>query len=145
MTSENKLYALAISIVAKAFEDRLDKGGLPYFLHCMEVSRKQITIKRKIIGILHDLIEDTNWDFEDLSKEGFPLSIIIPLKLLTHDPTTKTYEDYIRDISTDEDARAVKLADLIHNSNITRLKGLTKSDFAKMERYHKAYTYLSKT
>lgn len=142
--SESRLYALAISIVAKAFKDRLDKGGRPYFEHCYEVARKQTTLKRKIIAILHDLVEDTDWEFEDLIDKGFPAYIINPLRLLTHDPMVKTYEEYIRDLSSDEDARAVKQADLEHNSQITRLKGLTKSDFAKIEQYHKAYVYLSK-
>jgi (p)ppGpp synthase/HD superfamily hydrolase len=138
------MYALAISIVAKAFKDKLDKGGQPYVLHCLRVAEKQTTLKRKIIGVLHDLVEDTDWDFEDLERKGFGLQIIIPLKLLTHDNVAQTYEEYIEAISTDEDARAVKLADLEDNSQITRLKGLTKADFARVEKYHKAYIYLSK-
>lgn len=140
----NRLYALAISIVAKAFKDKLDKGGQPYVLHCLRVAEKQTTITRKIIAVLHDLIEDTDWEIEDLEKKGFGLSIIVPLKLLTHDNVAQTYEEYIEAISTNEDARAVKLADLEDNSQITRLKGLTKADFARVEKYHKAYVYLSK-
>jgi len=140
----NKLYALAISIVAKAFKDKLDKGGQPYILHCLRVAEKQTSVTRKIIGVLHDLVEDTDWEFEDLEKKGFGLSIIVPLKLLTHDNVAQTYEEYIEAISTNEDARAVKLADLEDNSQITRLKGLTKADFARVEKYHKAYVYLSK-
>lgn len=140
----NRLYALAISIVAKAFKDKLDKGGQPYVLHCLRVAEEQTTITRKIIGVLHDLVEDTDWEFEDLEKKGFGLSIIVPLKLLTHDNVAQTYEEYIEAISTNEDARAVKLADLKDNSQITRLKGLTKADFARVEKYHKAYVYLSK-
>jgi (p)ppGpp synthase/HD superfamily hydrolase len=144
MSHPQKQLAHAISIVAKAFKDRLDKGGQPYILHCLFVMYKQTTITRKIIAILHDLVEDTDWDFDDLRAKGFGDSILVPLRLLTHDPTVKTYEEYIAEISTNEDARAVKLADLEHNSQITRLKGLTKADFAKMEQYHKAYVYLSK-
>jgi (p)ppGpp synthase/HD superfamily hydrolase len=140
----NRLYALAIGIVAKAFKDKLDKGGHPYFLHCLRVAEKQTSLTRKIIGILHDLVEDTDWTFEELEKKGFGLSVIIPLKLLTHDNVAQTYEEYIEAISTNEDARAVKLADLEDNSQITRLKGLTKADFARLEKYHKAYVYLSK-
>ena len=140
----NRMYALAISIVAKAFKDKLDKGGQPYVLHCLRVAEKQTTLKRKIIGVLHDLVEDTDWDFEDLERKGFGLQIIIPLKLLTHDNVAQTYEEYIEALSNNEDARAVKMADLEDNSQITRLKGLTKADFARVEKYHKAYIYLSK-
>ena len=139
-----QLLGLAISIAAKAFKDKLDKSGEPYIFHCIRVMQKQNTDTRKIIAILHDLIEDTDWDFDELAKKGFLNSVIIPLRLLTHDPITRTYEEYIAEISTNEDARAVKIADLEDNSQITRLKGLTKADFARMEKYHKAYVYLSK-
>lgn len=142
--SSNKLLALAISIAAKAFKDKLDKSGEPYILHCLYVMSKQTTITRKIIAILHDLVEDTDWEFEDLERKGFGLSVIIPLKLLTHYPVEKTYDEYIRDISMNDDATAVKLADLEHNSQITRLKGLTKADHARIEKYHRSYVYLSK-
>jgi len=142
--SQQRQLAQAISIVAKAFKDKLDKAGEPYILHCLYVMYKQTSIKRKIIAIFHDLIEDTDWDFEDLRKKGYGDDIITPLKLLTHDTLVKSYEEYIADLSSDEDARAIKLADLEHNSQITRLKGLSKHDFAKMAQYHKAYVYLSK-
>lgn len=142
--NSKKLLALAISIAAKAFRDKLDKQGEPYILHCLYVMNGQTTDTRKIIGVLHDLAEDTDWEFEELIKLGFGMDIIIPLKLLTHDHLVKTYDEYIRDISTNEDARAVKLKDLEHNSMITRLKGLTKSDFARLEKYNRAYVYLSK-
>jgi len=142
--SSKKQLAHAISIVAKAFKDKLDKSGEPYILHCLYVMDKQTTDTRRIIGILHDLVEDTDWDFADLRRKGFGDAIIIPLMLLTHDPTVKTYEEYIAEISTNEDARAVKMADLEHNSQPFRLKGLTKADFARIEKYHKAYVYLSK-
>lgn len=143
MSAQRQL-AHAISIVAKAFKDKLDKSGEPYILHCLYVMNKQTTITRKIIGILHDLVEDTDWTFDDLRRKGFGDSVIIPLMLLTHDPTLKTYDEYIKEISTNEDARAVKLADLEHNSQPFRLKGLTKADHARIEKYHKAYIYLSK-
>jgi len=63
--------------------------------------------------------------------------------LLTHDKKNMPYADYIRKISENNDARKIKLADLRDNSNITRLKGLSKKDFERMEKYHAAYTYLN--
>lgn len=140
-----RLLAGAISIAARAFRDKLDKGGEPYILHCLYVMNKQTTVTRKIIGVLHDLVEDTDWDFEDLRNQGFGDSILIPLRLLTFDETVKPYLDQIKDVSTNEDATAVKLADLEHNLQPWRLKGLTKVDHARIEKYHTAYVYLSKT
>jgi (p)ppGpp synthase/HD superfamily hydrolase len=142
--SENRLLAIAISIVADAFKYKVDKSGEPYILHCLYVMYKQTTVKRKIIAILHDLVEDTEWEFDDLRNEGFGDEYLDPLKLLTHDPLVKSYDEYIRDISTNKDATAVKLADLEHNSQPFRLKGLTKSDHARIEKYHRSYVYLSK-
>jgi len=142
--STRLLLAKAISIAAKAFESKLDKSGEPYILHCLYVMDKQTTITRKIIAVLHDLVEDTDWDFDQLRTYGFGDSVIIPLRLLTHDHVQKTYDEYIKEISTNEDARAVKLADLEHNSQPFSLKGLTKADHARLEKYHRAYVYLSK-
>lgn len=139
-----QLLGRAISIAAEAFKDKLDKSGEPYILHCLRVMNKQTTVTRQIIAVLHDVVEDTHWDFDDLTRKGFNTAVVLPLKLLTYDHTVKTYEEYIAEISTNDDARAIKLADLEDNSQITRLKGLTKADFARIEKYHKAYVYLSK-
>lgn len=139
-----RLLAKAISIAAKAFENKLDRSGAPYILHCLYVMDKQTTVTRKIIGVLHDLIEDTDWTYDDLRREGFGDSVLIPLRLLTFNEVEKPYLDQIRDISTNPDATPVKLADLEHNLQPWRLKGLTKADHARIEKYHTAYVYLSK-
>ena len=144
----NKL-ALAISITAKAFENVLDKGGQPYILHCLRVmNNTQGDECVKCASVMHDLIEDTdenseiNYTFELLTKLGFSDKTIRLLYLLTHEEGTP-YDDYIKAISTDEEATDIKLSDLEDNSNITRIKGARKKDFDRIEKYHKAYIYLS--
>lgn len=139
-----RLLAKAISIAAKAFENKLDRSGVPYILHCIYVMDKQTTVTRKIIGILHDLIEDTDWTYDDLRREGFGDSVLVPLRLLTFNEVEKPYLDQIRDISSNSDATSIKLADLEHNFQPWRLKGLSKADHARIEKYHTAYVYLSK-
>jgi (p)ppGpp synthase/HD superfamily hydrolase len=139
-----ELLARSIAVAAEAFKDKVDKSGEPYILHCLRVMEKQTTDERRIIAVLHDLLEDTSWTSQDLLDAGFPDFIVYRISLLTHDKSM-SYEDYIKRISMDLDATAIKLADLEDNSQITRLKGLTKKDFDRMEKYHKAYTYLSKT
>jgi hypothetical protein len=94
------------------------------------------------IAILHDVVEDTDITLQYLSSTGFSTRVIVALNLLTH-KGTDTYEDYIKGIATNKDAVAVKLSDLKDNSNITRLKGLRKKDFDRIEKYHKAFVYLS--
>lgn len=138
----------AIAIAAKEFADKTDKGGKPYMLHCLHVMHKVGPDDQELmaIAVLHDLVEDTDWTFEMLRDEGFSDRVINALRLLTHYPIGhsegKTYDDYIKGIATNEDARAVKLEDLKHNSDITRMKGLRKKDFDRLEKYHRSYEYL---
>ena len=141
------MLAKAISIAAKAFEGKKDKGGKPYILHCLRVMNgvDQNDEELMTIGILHDVVEDCKeWTLSDLKfKVGFSDRVIDALYLLTHRKEV-SYDDYIKAIALNEDARQVKLADLKDNSNITRLKGLTKRDFDRLEKYSRSYIYLSK-
>lgn len=141
----NKL-ALAIKIAASAFLMKEDKAGKPYILHCLRVMHKLHSDDEElnIIAVLHDLLEDAPdlWSIDALRTRGFSERVVQALYLLTHKKGV-SYEDYIKAIATNPDAVKVKLADLRDNSNITRLKGLRKKDFDRMEKYHKAYTYLS--
>ena len=134
----------AIAITTSAFKDKVDKSGKPYILHCLRVMQAvdQNDDELMQIAMMHDLLEDTPWNPEALLAEGFSNRVIAAVIILTH-KEGMSYDDYIKRISTSEDARAVKLADLKDNSDITRLKGLRKKDFDRMEKYHKAYVYLS--
>jgi (p)ppGpp synthase/HD superfamily hydrolase len=135
----------AIRIAAEAFEDKVDKGGQPYILHCLYVMNQMPEDDEELrcIAVMHDLVEDTSWTTGLLFYEGFSERVIRGVYTLTHE-SWETYDDYIKRISANKDAVKVKLADLRHNSDITRIKGLTKKDFDRMEKYHRAYTYLSR-
>lgn len=138
----NKL-ALAISITAKAFEDKLDKGGHPYVLHCLRVMNATNGDEdTKCAAIMHDLVEDTDYTFEQLTKLGFSDKTIGILHLVTHQKDTD-YMEYIKAIAVSDDATEIKLRDLEDNSNIIRLKGIGKKDLDRIEKYHRAYLYLS--
>jgi GTP diphosphokinase / guanosine-3',5'-bis(diphosphate) 3'-diphosphatase len=95
------------------------------------------------IAILHDIKEDCGITTKQLYDMGFSERVVKGICKLTHQPEMP-YDDYIKEIASSEDAVRVKIADLKDNSDITRLKGLTKKDFDRMEKYHKAYIYLSK-
>lgn len=138
------LLAKAIAIVSVAFEKKLDKGGNPYTLHCLNVMNQMPHTDYELmsIAVLHDLVEDTYWTLQMLREEGFSERVVNAVACLTHDPNV-SYDDYIKIISTNQDARLVKLADLRHNSDVTRLKGLKKSDMERLEKYCRSYTYLS--
>ncbi len=140
------MLGLALAIAAQGFKSIKDKGGKPYMLHCIRVMLNLNTNDEElqIIAILHDCMEDGIFNLTDLVKYGFSERVVNALICLTHNKHKDTYEEYIKIVATNEDAVKVKLADLKDNSDITRLKGLTKKDFDNMEKYHKAYTYLSK-
>jgi (p)ppGpp synthase/HD superfamily hydrolase len=133
----------AIEIAAAAHAGQVDKGGRPYILHPLWVMDKvrHLGDDYMIVAVLHDVVEDSEWSFGDLIKEGFNQNVMYALSLLTHEPAV-LYDDYIKAIATDSIAKAVKLRDLEHNTKITRLKGLRKKDFDRLEKYHRAYTYL---
>lgn len=135
----------AIAIASKAFENTFDKGGRPYILHCIYVmnSVRFLGDLAMICAILHDLIEDCpEWTFERLREEKFSEEVIVILQLLTHRKET-SYDDYIKAIAVHPIAKEIKKRDLEHNSKITRLKGLRKKDFDRLEKYSRAYMYLS--
>ena len=138
----NKL-ALAIAITAEAFKNKIDKGGHPYILHCLRVMNGVTGDEcTKCASVMHDLIEDTDFTFAKLTELGFSDKTIGLLHLLTHQKETH-YDEYIKAISVSPEATQIKLRDLEDNSNITRLKGLRKKDLDRMEKYHRAYIYLS--
>lgn len=138
----NKL-GLAIAITAEAFKHKTDKGGHPYILHCLRVMNAVNGDEcTKVAAVLHDTIEDTDITFEALTKLGFSDKTIGLLHLLTHQKET-SYDDYIKAIAVSPEATEIKKADLRDNSDITRLKGLRKKDLDRIEKYHRAYMYLT--
>jgi (p)ppGpp synthase/HD superfamily hydrolase len=135
----------AIALAADAFKGRFDKAGKPYILHCLAVMNQMPPDDPELmsIAILHDVIEDTKYTLNDLEQQGFSRRIIQGVKCLTHD-TSISYDDYIRIVATNPDAKKVKIADLRHNSDITRMKGLEAKDLERLEKYHRSYMYLTK-
>jgi len=133
----------AIRINAVAFEGKHDKGGVPYIMHCLHVMNgvKHLGQQAMVAAVSHDLIEDTDWTAEQLSEEGFDDFTIQLIVVLTH-VDGEEYMEYISRISICPIARAIKMADLRHNSDINRMKGLRQKDKDRLEKYHHAYAYL---
>lgn len=139
--------AKAISITSVAFEDKLDKGGVPYIMHCLHVmdiigKKTDKDPEMMSIAVMHDLIEDTGWTIDALRAAGFSKRVCNGVSAMTHDPQD-TYEEYIKYISLNPDARIVKLADLKHNSDPLRMKSLDEKHFIRLEKYHRAYAFLN--
>lgn len=138
----NKLI-LAVQISTTAHMGQLDKSGKDYIYHPMTVSFNVKGIEAKIVAILHDVCEDTYITVEDLKKYGFSKEIIDAVDLLTKKENVD-YEDYIANIKSNELARLVKIQDIRHNSDISRLYGLEISEKFKnkLKKYKLALEFL---
>lgn len=131
----------AIKIMYQCHKDQVDKAGIPYVLHPLHVAEKMMDENRTIVALLHDVVEDANITLDKLSKEGFSIEILDALNLLTHDPNVDYY-DYIQKIGNNEIATDVKIADLEHNSDLTRLNKITDWDLIRTQKYKKCIEYL---
>ena len=131
----------ALCIAFDAHKEQVDKSGLPYVYHPFEVASAVTGEYETCVALLHDVVEDTEITLDTLSKE-FPREVIDALRLLTHDEEVP-YFDYVKAIRSNEIAKAVKLADLRHNSNLARLDTVTEKDLKRAEKYNKAYRILT--
>ena len=133
----------AIIIATKAHQGQVDKGGDDYILHPIRVMTKLDTEEERIVGVLHDIIEDTDVTFEDLKVEGFSTEVISALEHLTRGKNEK-YFDYIERIKMNSMAKKVKLVDLEDNMDISRIQNPTKKDYDRLKKYKKAKDRLTK-
>ena len=110
----------ALKICFEAHKNQLDKSMMPYVFHPFHLAESMDDETSTIVALLHDVVEDTDLTFEDLISYGFNSEVIEALKLLTHNDGSE-YMDYVKRIKTNKTARKVKLADLCHNSDLSRL------------------------
>ena len=127
----------AMHICLDAHKNQVDKSGFPYAHHPLHLAKQMTDEATTIVALLHDMVEDTEWTLEALAKEGFPAGAIEAIALMTHDPDVD-YLDYVRIIKQNPIARAVKLADLAHNCDTTRLETVTEEDRQRVKKYQKA-------
>jgi (p)ppGpp synthase/HD superfamily hydrolase len=134
----------AIEIAVHAHKGQVDKAGRPYILHVLQVMMFGKTDEEKIVGVLHDVVEDTHWTFESLEKEGFSQEIIEALKCVTKISENEHYDAFTERVKKNPLAIRVKLNDLRSNMDLTRLDQLKEKDVERFNRYLKAYNELIK-
>lgn len=120
-----KVFEMALRIAVEAHEGQRDKNGMPYILHPLAVASKVEGLELKTIAILHDTIEDTYVTADFLLEKGIPKNIVEVVALLTK-PKDEEYESYLRRVKENPKAKAVKLADLAHNTSPERASGLNE-------------------
>lgn len=132
----------AHEVAKKAHFGQTDRAGIDYIKHPETVASFVTTDEEKAVAYLHDVIEDTTLTLLDLKKEGFSKNIIEAVDILTK-KKGQDYQSYLNLVKTNELARVVKLADLRHNSDLTRLPKITKKDLERNKKYISAIKFLS--
>ncbi|SNU07810.1 HD domain-containing protein [Lachnospiraceae bacterium] len=144
---------LAMKVAYKAHEGQTDRNGLPYIYHPLHLAEQMETEDTCVVALLHDVVEDTDMTIEDLRVLGFTekqleaveyMTHISPEGELTEEEKLEDYYSYVRRIKENEIATKVKLADLAHNSDLTRLDKVTDADLKRLEKYQKAVDILKR-
>lgn len=131
----------ALRLCFEAHKDQVDKSGTPYVFHPFRLTEQMETEETVVTALLHDVAEDTAYTVADLAAMGFPESVTEALALLTHDKAVP-YLDYVATVKTNPIARAVKIADLRHNSDLSRLDAPDEQALRRRETYQKALAIL---
>ena len=135
-----KLTRLASKIAYKAHDGQTDKAGVPYIFHPIHIAEQMDSEESCIVALLHDVIEDSNITLEILSKY-FNDNIIEALRVLTKEEIDD-YTMYIKRVKTNKLATKIKLKDLEHNMDLTRLDEITDEDKNRAKKYMDAIRYL---
>ena len=135
----------AIEIATEAHRGQFDKAGNDYIGHPLRVMTAGKTTEEKIVGVLHDVVEDTDWTFERLTAEGFSTKVIEALRCVTKLSENEPYDKFIARVKENPLAVAVKLNDLSDNMDIRRLPYISDKDVKRLKKYLKAYKQLTGT
>ena len=133
----------AIGIAVEAHKGQLDKGGNPYILHPLRVMMSVDLELEKIVAVLHDVVEDSNWTFEALLAEGFSIEVIEALKSVTKNSDNEDYDSFIQRAMENPIGRKVKIADIRDNLDVTRISDITDKDVKRINKYKKALKILT--
>lgn len=132
----------AIALAVAAHRGQLDKNGSPYILHPMRVMFRLESELERIVGILHDVVEDTPYTFEDLRAMGYSEEVITALDGVTR-REQESYEEFVNRSQAHPVSRRVKLADLEDNMDVRRMRREpTEKDFERLKRYRRAWEQL---
>ena len=132
----------AIKIATKAHEGQVDKAGRPYIGHPLRVMAMGTTEEEKIVGVLHDVVEDSDWTFERLTAEGFFFEVVDALQCITKLSESEPYDKFIQRVKANPLSVKVKINDLTDNMDIRRLAYISEKDMKRLRKYLKAYKQL---
>ena len=140
--NDEQLLEKAIAIAIEAHQGQRDRYGVPYILHPMRVMCRLENVTEKTVGILHDVVEDTDWTLKDLEEEGFPRVVLDALDSVTK-RKGEAYEDFVKRSGSNPVGRKVKLADLEDNMDLRRLNQIGDDDKTRLQKYVTAWKSLN--
>lgn len=143
MTKQEQLHK-AVKIATRAHRGQTDRYGFPYIGHVLRVSAQGKTLDEKIVGALHDVVEDCpDYPLSYLKEKGFSEEILFAVECISKLNPQEPYDEFIRRIEKSPLAVQVKINDLKDNMNLTRCtRTLEESDLRRLNKYLKAYQYL---
>lgn len=133
---------IALAIAKKAHAGQVDKASVDYIQHPLYVASQVNTEQEKAVALLHDVIEDSDITAADLFASGLSNEVVTAVQILTK-KKGQSYQEYLGKVKSNNLARVVKLADLKHNSDLSRLKSVTNTDYERVKKYKNAIYYLS--
>lgn len=131
----------AMKLCFLAHKEQTDKSGLPYVFHPFHLAEQMEDEMTTIVALLHDVVEDSEYTLDDLREMGFPEEAVAAIALMTHGEGVP-YLEYVANIKDNPIARTVKLADLRHNSDLSRLDHVDAKALARVEKYAAAIRLL---
>lgn len=133
----------AMKLCFEAHKDQIDKAGIPYVFHPISLAERfgEDQEAETCVALLHDVLEDTDYTVDDIRAAGMSEEVIEALLLLNHNPKVE-YMDYVRHLSKNNIARHVKIYDLQHNSDLSRLEKVAEKDLKRVEKYKEALRIL---
>lgn len=137
---KGELLSTMLMLMVNGHAGQFDKGGAPYSLHPLAVMYLLQSADEELqcIALGHDLIEDTKLTYKALAEHGMTNRIIEGIRAMTRVPG-QTEDEYQEGLFQNIDAMLVKKADLTHNTDVRRLKGVSEKDIARMVKYHTLY------
>jgi (p)ppGpp synthase/HD superfamily hydrolase len=132
----------AMRFCYEAHKDQYDKGGIPYVFHSLHIAEQLRSEEAICVALLHDVVEDTEYTIDDVRNLGFPDEIVDAVSCITK-PKGMPYMDYIRIVKTNPLATEVKLLDLEHNMDASRLDVRDEKTERRIEKYKNAKKILT--
>ena len=133
----SELINKVIKFAYDAHHGQIDKAGVPYFCHPFHVAEQMNTEEEVIVALLHDVLEDTDKTETEILSVGVTEKQLEAIKLLTRKDGV-SYFEYVENLKLNPIAKRVKMADLAHNSDLSRTVNPTERDFKRIEKYKKA-------